>query len=444
MPAFEPDATRSNGSIDLGLSALLAKRLERPNTVEQQQVRRSIDQLARLQHGDQEQRALAWYFLNFAQGYGYLIRKGASLRARPSWLTPQQVGAHLGVGAAQPHYLAIRPAPWSTWALIDIDADSRYHPTSLDGEGDLVVKKTLCDIGLLEPIEIQSSTSTGLHLLYPLSEIVSTWELALSIEQCLLSAGLQIKPGILELRPNCKTWNANYQAIRAPLSGEGNSFWAPKYSDFGLHDDLMVFQQLFCSSRQSNRFTPINIQHQASRVCSSNRRGPVQPTGLLSAAKMRLKEGFTARGQTNELTFIAQQQARLIEGIDSIDALRIRCSELVSRAPGFLEFCGHQQAVINGSYWSDQTLRKALELTPGGYAGTWRQRCNQQCADAAVQRALKGIARAVEAGMRFRSINAAIAHMNTQGAPVASWWKHPKNKALKQRLIDQLVACRFE
>ena len=74
---------------------------------------------------------------------------------------------------------------------------------------------------------------------------------------------------------------------------------------------------------------------------------------------MRLKEGFTARGQTNELTFIAQQQARLIEGIDSIDALRIRCSELVSRAPGFLKFCGHQQAVINGSYWSDQTLRKA-------------------------------------------------------------------------------------
>ena len=173
-------------------------------------------------------------------------------------------------------------------------------------------------------------------------------------------------------------------------------------------------------------------QRHPPRVCSPNWRGPVRSEGALAAAQARLKQGFTAAGQTNELTFLAQQIARLIEGLDSTEALRRRCSELVSQAPGFLEFCGHQREVINGSYWTDQTLRNALELTPGGYEGTWRQRCNQQRADEASERALKAIQRAVDAGLRFSSLNAAIAHLRVQGGPARSWWLKPRNKTTKQ------------
>ena len=432
----------SCGAVDQGLSETLVSRLLRTNVREIQHVRCAIEQLDRLQQGDQEQQALAWYFLNFAQGYGYLIRHQEFLSARPGWLTPQQLGPHLGVGGAQPHYLAVRPASWSTWALIDIDEGSRYHPMSLDGEGDLPVKQALSAIGLSQPIEIQSSTSSGMHLLYPLAEIAETWPLAKSMEQCLIAADLEIKPGVLELRPNRKRWDAQYQAIRAPLTGEGNSFWAPEFSDFGLHDDLVLFWRLFCQLRQHNRFKPMDHQHHLPRVCSPNRRGPVRSEGALAAAQARLKQGFTAARQTNELTFLAQQIARLIEGLDSTEALRRRCIELVSQAPGFLEFCDHQREVLDGSYWADQTLRKALELSPGGYEGTWRQRCNQQRADEAAERALKGVLGAVEAGLRFRSLNAAIAHLRAQGGPAASWWKHPKNNSIKQRVIEQLVAGR--
>jgi hypothetical protein len=441
-PDGQQELFASCGAVDLGLSEKLVSRLWRTNAQEIQQVRCAIEQLDRLQQGDQEQQALAWYFLNFAQGYGYLIRSKESLSARPGWLTPQQLGSHLGVGGAQPHYLAVRPAPWSTWALIDIDEGSRYHPMSLDGEGDLPVKQALSTIGLSQPIEIQSSTSTGMHLLYPLAEIAKTWSLAQSMEQCLIAADLEIKPGVLELRPNCKRWDAQYQAIRAPLTGEGNSFWAPNYSDFGLHDDLVLFWKLFCQLRQHNRFKPMDLEHHPPRVCSPNRRGPVQLEGVLAAAQRRLKQGFTAPGQTNELTFKAQQIARLIEGIDSITELRNRCSELISQAPGFREFCGHQRQILNGSYWGDRTLRETLKFVPAGYIGTWRQHCNQQRADAAADRALRGIMQAVEAGLQYRSLNAAIAHLRAQGGPAASWWKHPKNVSIKQHLIEQLVtAC---
>ena len=135
--------------------------------------------------------------------------------------------------------------------MIDIDEGSRYHPGSFDGEGDLPVKAALKTIGLHETIELQSSISTGMHLLYPLDAVVSTWELAQSLEHCLASGGLELKAGVLELRPNVKSYGANYLAIRAPLSGEGNAYWAPQFSDFGLLDDLVLFQQLFAACGSS-------------------------------------------------------------------------------------------------------------------------------------------------------------------------------------------------
>ena len=97
----------------------LEQRLKRPNAIEHQLVLSSLGQLNKLSFGNQEEQALLWYFLNFGQGYGYLTRKGDSFCAHHGWLTPQQLASHLGIGAQQPYYLAIRPAQWSSWVLID-------------------------------------------------------------------------------------------------------------------------------------------------------------------------------------------------------------------------------------------------------------------------------------------------------------------------------------
>jgi hypothetical protein len=260
------------------------------------------------------------------------------------------------------------------------------------------------------------------------------------LEQCLLEAGLQLKAGVLELRPNVKTWGSNYQAIRAPLTGEGNAFWAPNFYDFGLHDDLVLFQQLCCASREKNDFHALEILQRSVASCSPNRRRPAHKTGALRRAQERLAEGFSASGQTNELTFLAQQVARLVEGINTEEGLRRRCSELISQAPGFSEFCSHQRQVLDGCYWTDKTLRQCLAMSPGGYEGTHYQRCNQRRSDEASQRALRAIQLSLESGLRFPSLNAAIGHLKTQGGPSASWWKNPKNKIIKEELMEQLVA----
>ena len=414
---------------------ILTSRKDGNKTKSQQKIPQIIRELRSLADGTREEQAVAWYYLHFALGFGYVIRKNESLCSIPGWIDPTQLSTHLGVNSRQPFYLGVRPANKTSWVIIDIDEGSRYHPLSETGEGDIVIKNVLSTIGLHESIDFQSSTSSGIHLLYPLSEVKSTWEVANSLEQCLRAAGLEISPGILELRPNVKDWNSKYLAIRAPLTGEGNSFWAPEFSDFGLHDDLLVFKQLFSMVQQSNEFRPFKEDLKAAPRYSPNRRGPVSSKGSLKAGRERLAEGFTGPRQTNELTFLAQQQARLVEGIDTVQGLRLRCSELVQRAEGFSEFCSHQKEVEDGSYWTEKTLRRALELTPGGYVGTWREASNQRRAEDTTRRAHDTVSEALKHGLRFSSINKAIAYLKTKGGPSASWWKNPKNSDAKSKLL---------
>ena len=432
--AIQPFLPSSELNIDELLLQNLYQRLKRSNQQERRVVSSCIQEMEVLITGNQEQKALAWFFLHFGQGYGYVIRNGQSLASRQGWLTPLQIGRHLGVLDHQPHYLAIRPAARTTWVLIDIDEGSCYHPQSMEGEGDLPIKEALSRNGLKKPIEIQSSFSEGIHLLYPLPQVMKTWELANELEQALINSNIQIKQGILELRPNAKNYESNYQAIRAPLTGEGNAFWAPDHGDFGLLENLVLFKQMYCSIQKCNNWEPLQNQSHFTAECSPNRRGPVTSKGVLETGRERLEEGFTGPKQTNELTFIAQQHARLVEGIDTLQGLRHRCSELVGNAPGFAEFCGHQKQILDGCYWTDKTLLKALAMSPGGYIGTWREKSNQDRSEEALERALAAMQQAEEEGATFKSLNSGISYLQELGAPAASWWKNPKNHLVKENL----------
>ena len=107
----------------------------------------------------------------------------------------------------------------------------------------------------------------------------------------------------------------------------------------------------------------------------------------------------------------------------------------MQRAEGFSEFCSHQKEVEDGSYWTEKTLRRALELTPGGYVGTWREASNQRRAEDTTRRAHDTVSEALKHGLRFSSINKAIAYLKTKGGPSASWWKNPKNSDAKSKLL---------
>ena len=290
----------------------LKSRTKNSSTNEQKCTREALTEIEAWQNGSQEQQAAAWYYAMFCQSYGYGIKKGGSIAARRGWISPSDLKSHLGLGGKDPHYLAIRPSNWVGWAAIDIDEGSRYHPSSVGGEGIEPIKEALSEIGLTTAIEFQSSTSSGIHLWYPLATLSKAWDLAKELEACLLSKGLEIRNGVLEVRPNKKHYGSDYLMIRAPLTGEGNSYWAPEYGDFGLLQELRLFHQIWLETQKDNQFKPLKANSQRNPILPPNRRGPVKGKYNLKDVQKRLKQGFTGKKQSQEQKLSSLMVARLI------------------------------------------------------------------------------------------------------------------------------------
>lgn len=412
---------------DLAALSYLKSRLESVNKEERKCVEEALQELELLKNSSQFEKAAAWYYTTFCQAWGFGTRKYNGISTSRGWITPKQSSSHLGIGGESPHYLAIRPSHWLGWAAIDIDEGSRYHPMSVDGEGIEPVKEALGEIGLEAAIEFQSSTSGGIHLWYPLATMTQRWELAVAIEQCLLMQEIEIKNGVLELRPNKKRHGSDYLIIRAPLTGEGNSYWAPDHSDFGLHQDLQLFHQIWIDTQPKNEFKPLKAKSKQTKASSPNRRRPVESKYSLNICQEKLVTGFTGKGQTQDLKLAALIVARLIEGIEDLKELEKRVYELLKNAPGFEQFCNHQYEIKNGKYLTRNEINKTLQMAPGGYKNTWKEECNLKSQREASERATEAIKSAFEENMRFTSMRKAISSLQIFNAPSRSWWLNKKN-----------------
>jgi len=389
-------------------------------------------ELEQMRKGSALEQLCAWYFSEICSGYGYVVRTEDGLRSRHGWVTPKQLLKHLG-GCQQPTYLAIRPpSPWTNWAVLDIDEGSRYHPLSEEGEGVEPVLEALEGIGLKVGLEFQSSTTGGMHIWFPIKNAVGTWDLAVAIQHALTDAGLEIKNGILEVRPNKKSFNSQYQAIRAPLTGEGNALFI---EDIGLTEELAVLKQEWTKAKEVNQFIPTGECNRNDR-CSSNRRGQGNNQGKLIQAQERVETGFTGRGQTNELKLACLQVARLIEGLSSEVEIRERTIEMLTGAPGYQEFCGHKAEIESGRYITRTETLKALCLIPGGYKNTWKERVNKERSRSARERACAALQEAFDEKKRFSNLTEAHQHMRERGAPVKSWWHKRPQSDLLQALKD--------
>lgn len=388
-----------------------------------------------------EQDDLCWYFLTFCcgYGYGYKTHGGDFVWVTNHRLTPKLVAQQLGLTDEERPFrsLSIATPNQTMAACIDIDVNSRYHPAN-DGEGIEPVKDALAEIGLIEALEFQSSFSTGMHLWYPLPTAIKSLHLANTIEDACRAKNLEIKDGVLELRPNKRNFNSNFKLIRAPLSGEGNALWVGEIG--GLEESsVAMLRHFFNSAANYNRLTP--LQHpQPIAACSSPiRRSKNESNNKLTFYKNCLSAGFSGPGQTQEISLAALVVARMSEGVDSVRGLRQRLVELVSSAPGFHQYCGHQREIESGTYWSYSTLKKQLQFTPADYEKSWRKLHNEKLATQATQKALQAISCAVADGITYKTLDAATGALRTNyGAPCKSWWRKQRNKKYKQ-LLQQLI-----
>jgi hypothetical protein len=230
------------------------------------------------------------------------------------------------------HPVGIRPGKKQCrWAAIDIDKTSCYHPSQAPEAIEEIVK-ILRQNGAEAAILIQSSKSNGIHIFIPIPEhptaAISAW-----LESILTKKNLMIKDGQLEIFPNRRKTGL-YKALRMPLIAPDS--WV-------LNDDLAPIhrdQARFCDEWENAL--------DCNQEFKINGNKPEEPNWI-QEHRERLRVGFTGRGQTQEVSRAAAIIAAKDGGLYGI-ALQRRMCKLVSEAPGYRAYCGHQKEIDRGSF----------------------------------------------------------------------------------------------
>ena len=150
-------------------------------------------------------------------------------------------------------------------------------------------------------------------------------------------------------------------------------------------------------------------------------------------------QGFTGRGQTNELKFACLKVARLVERLDGYKEIHQRVLELLTEAPGYEKFCGHKLEIESGKYLSKGEVYKALSLELGGYRNTWKETENKKRHANARIRADQALQKINSKERFFTSLTEAFKYAKAIGAPSKSWWHKPENNDLLRILANTVI-----
>lgn len=224
------------------------------------------------------------------------------------------------------------------YALLDVDIGSQYHPqndlSAFDG-----LMSALASIGLCCHLKVRSSNSCGLHVYFPLSELVPCYRLAVALRNVLERSSFEVKAGHLEIFPNVKTPKSNYAAHRLPLQKDSYVLG----EDFEpIHNSLERFIGSWYSAASNQNLELLKeaiADAPISRNFSSSNR---------AEWKQRLEEtittGWTSRHQTNDIVkeICIYGRVFLCKNWDDIEPWAI---EILKRMPGFQKFCNHQHDI---------------------------------------------------------------------------------------------------
>ena len=268
----------------------------------------------------------------------WYTQKPYPLKNRILWRDWQDVDRLIGV----------RPGQDILYALLDVDTGSPYHPNQ-DASAIARMQAALETIGITRTLLIRSSWSKGVHLYIPLPLLVKTFDLAVSLQNCLEAQGFRIRSGELEIFPNVKSYGTiqkiEYRAHRLPLQPESGSCLldnefnpvSAKLSDFLTQWDIAATGQ------------DIATLQAALPIARNNRRKKIRTRFSKTQSwkadlETILSEGWTGPSQTNQL---------LKEfGCYGVVFLDLRGEELANyihqqaiSSPGYKKWCRHQREI---------------------------------------------------------------------------------------------------
>lgn len=227
----------------------------------------------------------------------------------------------------------------TSYLMLDIDRGSLYHPYSNELKLRALLG-SLESVGLCRFVPVRSSSSEGLHLYFPLPEPISCDKLSRVIRQTIENQGFLVKPGQLEIFPNCRTAPKTlFQAHRLPLQTGSyvlDKNWQP------AHNSLLGLIELW---EAIATYQDIELLKEACENYSSNR--IYQSKSIeewRNRLENRLREGFTDSGQTNSIIQDLCVYSRVFLGLDW-DNVEYWVLEQIISLPGYKLYCGHQHEI---------------------------------------------------------------------------------------------------
>jgi hypothetical protein len=246
----------------------------------------------------------------------------------------------------------VRFANTTQYTLLDIDAQSAYHPHQ-DALAISRIMAALEPLGLVSAVICTSSYSSGLHLYLPFSATQSCWELAIVLASLLENAGFKLSPGQLEIFPNPKPYRVEgtpslFNAHRLPLQAGSylvNQDFQPIWSS---QQSFVTQWQL---AQQQNQLETALLK----RILKQVKRKPFRISGkadkFINDLNAEIELGWTGAGQTNHLlgriTMRSYIFHHVLQGGEPLDhqALVQQTVEIARSLPGYQEWCGHQHEI---------------------------------------------------------------------------------------------------
>jgi len=232
--------------------------------------------------------------------------------------------------------IGVRFDSQTEYAMLDIDKGSPYHPSNNYQQFKSILQ-ALEDIGLVRPLIVQSSHSEGLHIYYPLWQGVASFGIACAIKACLKKHSYEIAAGVIETFPNTKKYDSEYNGHRLPL----------QTGSYILDNDLQII------GRDLNQFVEtwltiqeqqdIDLLKQAINEAKANYEPPKDNRKLIKwreDLEKQIQEGWTGKGQSNQLLYTMGKYARIFLGCEDIEAIARYISKTARITTGFQKFCG--------------------------------------------------------------------------------------------------------
>ncbi|MFN7717258.1 MAG: hypothetical protein ACK5QS_17560 [Pseudanabaenaceae cyanobacterium] len=246
------------------------------------------------------------------------------------WRSPDQI-------------VGVRFGKTTNYAMLDIDLGSQYHPKQ-DAHSIERILEELEGIGLFSVLIVRSSDSKGLHLYYPLPEAVSSFGLACAVHHALTQSGLIVKSGQLEIFPNVKAYDTEYNGHRLPL--QDGSYLL----DCNLEPSTQDLKEFLTTWQSEAKWQDMTLLSNAIATAPRPQKTYIGKTKRdnsrwRSNLEYRIGIGWTGKGQTNELMFQIGQYGRVFEGIDSQSELASYIADRSRACNGFYTYSSHAHEV---------------------------------------------------------------------------------------------------